>query len=115
LFADLGLDVVIRPVVVQQSVDVVEFAVDELARGRTQVVLVKRRDVAVEFGVCEFTVGAGEERPWPLGGAVGDQSVLISGELSAVCSCEFVRLALGEAYASVSVRSEMVCLLATYP
>jgi len=35
LFADLGLDVVVRPIVVQQSVDVVEFTVDELARGRT--------------------------------------------------------------------------------
>jgi hypothetical protein len=115
LFADLGLDIVVRPVVVQQSVNVVEFAVDELARGRTQIVFVERGDVAVEFGVCELTVGAGEERPWPLGGAMGDQSVLVSGELSAVCSCEFVRLALGEAYASVSVRSEMVCLLATYP
>lgn len=69
---------------VQQSVDIVEFAVDELARWRTKIVFVERGDVAIEFGVCEFAVGAGEERPWSLGTSVGDQSILVSGELPSI-------------------------------
>lgn len=105
MFADLGLDVGFCPVVVQEGVNVVKLAVDELARGWANVVLVEGRNIAVKFGVCDFAIGASEERPRPLSCAMSDKSVLIGSELPAVGCCELVWFALSKSCTIVSTYS----------